>query len=335
MYVDNDISAYSGKLRPAYERMLDDIRVGAIDAVLVYNLDRLTRRPAEFEDFNAVLRDAGVASVRFVTGDMDLGTDDGLLIGRIQAAVAADESAKKRRRVKRKLLQVAEEGRPHGGSVRPFGFEDDRTTHRVEEADAIRTIAARYLAGESIQLPIDCCDTKPTDTDRHHLAHVAVYRLLTSPRIPPACCPSGRSHRPGLWLPIISPTDHDRLLAKLAQKAATGRRPPRRYLLSGLLRCGRCEKPLYSAARKTTRRYVCSSSSGHDGCGGITVVAAPVEELLADAVLLRLDNPGLADALAGIHRDDADLADLSARLDDDRAAGRARRHLRQQRHHRQ
>jgi site-specific DNA recombinase len=35
VYVDDDISAYSGKHRPAYARMLDDIRDGRIDAVIV------------------------------------------------------------------------------------------------------------------------------------------------------------------------------------------------------------------------------------------------------------------------------------------------------------
>ncbi len=51
-YVDNDISAYSGKRRPAYERMLDDIRDGTVDAVIVYNLDRLIRQMIQFEEFN-------------------------------------------------------------------------------------------------------------------------------------------------------------------------------------------------------------------------------------------------------------------------------------------
>lgn len=37
----------------------------------------------------------------------------------------------------------------------------------------------------------------------------------------------------------------------------------------------------------------------HGGCGRLTVVAAPVEDLLARAVLLRLDSPDLADALSG------------------------------------
>ena len=58
-YVDNDVSAYSGKRRPEYERMLADIRDGLRDAVLVYNMDRLTRRPIELEEFTAVCEAAG------------------------------------------------------------------------------------------------------------------------------------------------------------------------------------------------------------------------------------------------------------------------------------
>ena len=43
-YVDNDKSASAGR-RPAYERMLSDIRAGSVDAVVTWDLDRLHRRP--------------------------------------------------------------------------------------------------------------------------------------------------------------------------------------------------------------------------------------------------------------------------------------------------
>lgn len=48
-YVDNDVSAFSGKRRPGYEQMLADIADGSRDAVIVYHADRLTRRPIELE----------------------------------------------------------------------------------------------------------------------------------------------------------------------------------------------------------------------------------------------------------------------------------------------
>ncbi|HYO19414.1 MAG TPA: recombinase family protein, partial [Dermatophilaceae bacterium] len=53
VYEDNDFSAYSGKKRPAYQRMLADLSDGTRDGVLVYHLDRLTRRPIELEEFLA------------------------------------------------------------------------------------------------------------------------------------------------------------------------------------------------------------------------------------------------------------------------------------------
>lgn len=310
-YVDNDVSAFSGKLRPNYERMLEDVQAGEVDAVIVYNLDRLTRRPIEFEAFNATLAEAGVTQVRFVTGDVDLGTDDGLLYGRIQSAFAANESAVRSRRVRRKLDQVAAEGRPHGGSNRPFGFQDDKIAHKADEVAVIRQLAKRYLAGESLRSLTTWLSDQGVRTVRGgEWRTTTVANLLTSPRMAGLREHRGQVEGPAVWKPIITPKQRDRILAIMATKKASGRRTPRRYLLSGLLRCGKCGNPLYSSARKTTRRYVCMAGPDHGGCGRLTVVAGPVEELIAAAVLLRLDTPKLAAALTGAVNDDAEAASL-------------------------
>ncbi|GAA4641947.1 recombinase family protein [Gordonia humi] len=44
---DNDISAYSGKPRPGYERMLAAIESGEANAVIAWHADRLHRRTIE------------------------------------------------------------------------------------------------------------------------------------------------------------------------------------------------------------------------------------------------------------------------------------------------
>src|SRR5215831_3398952 len=51
VFVDNDRSAYDGKPRPGYGRMLTAIEAGRVDAVVCVDLDRLTRRPIELEHF--------------------------------------------------------------------------------------------------------------------------------------------------------------------------------------------------------------------------------------------------------------------------------------------
>ncbi len=53
---------------PEYERMLTDLADGSRDAVLIYHVDRLTRRPIELEQFLDVRTAAKVRHVRFVAG---------------------------------------------------------------------------------------------------------------------------------------------------------------------------------------------------------------------------------------------------------------------------
>jgi site-specific DNA recombinase len=311
-YVDNDVSAYSGKRRPAYQQMLADLADGLRDAVICYPVDRLTRRPVELEQFVATVDAAGVRKVRFVSGDMDLGTGDGLLIGRIMAAVAANESAAKSRRMRRKWEQNAAQGVPHGGSVRPFGYEADRVTVRPDEAEAIRQLVARYLAGESLRsLCTWLTDQEVATVTGREWRTPTLRGLLRSGRIAGLREHLGEVVGLAQWNPIIDPADRDRVLARMAERVASGRRTPRRYVLSGLLRCGKCGGKLYASPRENSRRYVCLRGPDHGGCGRLTVVAEPLEAFLVEAVLQRLDGPELAEVLAGRRGEDgaAELSD--------------------------
>lgn len=80
-YVDNDVSAYSGRVRPEYERLLRDISDGLIDALIVWHQDRLHRRPVELEHFLTVTDRACIAGqVRTMTGNSNFGTGDRILL---------------------------------------------------------------------------------------------------------------------------------------------------------------------------------------------------------------------------------------------------------------
>jgi DNA invertase Pin-like site-specific DNA recombinase len=323
-YVDNDVSAYSGKPRREYARMLADLKSGARDAVIVYNLDRLHRRPVELEEFVTLCESVGVRDVATVTADIDLGNDDGLFMARIFAAFAAKESGRKSARIRRKMLQNAEQGIPHG-SARPFGYESDKITVRETEAKVVREMVDRYLAGASIRsLTIWLNDTGVAPAVAKSWQTTAVRQILTSGRIAGLREHRGEVIGPAMWPAIITTAERDRILARMTARSVTKTRAPRTYLLSGMLRCGRCGNRLFSQARHNNpnnrvRRYVCLKGPDHGGCGRLTVVAPPVEELLTDAVLTRLDSPQLADALAGKATADADVAALSAQLDTDMA----------------
>jgi DNA invertase Pin-like site-specific DNA recombinase len=323
-YVDNDFSAYRGKRRPAYERMLADLERGQRDAVIAYHTDRLTRRPIELEQFTGLCERAGVRLFATVTADIDLGNDDGMFMARVLAAVAAKESGRKSERQRRKARQLAEEGKPNGGNYRPFGYQSDRVTVVESEAEVIQQLATRYLAGESLKSLTEWMQAEGILSVAQKPWRTSTLRTtLMNPRIAGLRAHLGEVVGPAQWPAIITPSQHEQLVAKFTSRAASDRRAPRRYLLSGMLRCGKCGGKLFSSVRRdrqvTTRRYVCSSSPDHGGCGKLTAVAAPIEEWITEAVLMRLDNPAVTDAIEGRASADDRHAILSAELDADRS----------------
>ena len=125
-YIDNDTSATNGKRRPAYQRMLADIRAGLIDAVVAWDLDRLYRQPRELEDL-IDLADQKHLALATVAGDADLSTDNGRLFARIKGAVARSRSTA--RRAAEAGQQAARQGR-HARAAPPCRSDIGRTATR-------------------------------------------------------------------------------------------------------------------------------------------------------------------------------------------------------------
>jgi site-specific DNA recombinase len=301
-YIDDDVSAYKGKPRPQYRRMLDDMRAGAVDAVVVWHLDRLHRHPKELEEFFDVCTTAGISAMASVTGDMDLSTHDGQFLARILGAVARKESDDKSRRITRKHLEMAQAGRLVRNSTRPFGYRDDWRTPDPTEATAIREAARRLLAGDSLRgLAIDWNARGIRSVRGRQWSVQVLKRMMISARISGQRSYRGEIVATGDWEPIISPDESARLRALLTDPARLKVRTVRRYLLSGgLLRCRLCDAVLVARPRGDgARRYVCAKGPGKPGCGGVAILAEPLEALIAEAVLYRLDTPELAAALAG------------------------------------
>lgn len=310
-YVDDDMSAYSGRIRPQYRAMLEAIRERQADAVLVWHVDRLHRRPIELEEFVSTCTKAGVTDLATVHGDLNIGNGDGLLIARVMAAVAASESDTKSRRSKRKMLELAEAGKPSGGGPRPFGFHPDRITHDQAEAAVIRDLAARLLAGEPLtSLTQWLQDNGVRTVMGKEWRTPTVRNLLKSPRIAGLREHQGQVIGKAVWEPIIPEEDHARIVALLSDPARRTNRTARRYLLSGLCRCGKCGAKMVTGQGRGRRRYMCRSGADFGGCGGI-MISASVEDLVAEAVLYRLDTPELAAAIEGRQRSDETAAALS------------------------
>lgn len=341
VYVDNDISAYSGKPRPEWSRLLGDIKEGAVGALVAWHVDRLTRSPRELEDVIELAEKHGI-DLATVTGDIDISTPTGRLVARMLGAAARHESEHKSERVRRKARELAEAGKPNGrGGHRPFGYADDRVTVVESEAAVIRECATRVLAGESLNGLSNELNQRGTKTVTGKAWRAATLGdLLVSARI------SGRrEHRPrgvhetrrdrlgqitadAVWPAIITVEESDRLRRMLTDPS---RRPhqtvARKYLLSGILVCGKCGRGLVGRPRRGVTRYGCPDGTNGGGCGGTITDAERTDALVRDMVLVALESDKMRTALsrqdevdpellASIKRDEDALSDLAAEKDD-------------------
>ncbi|MFQ7931971.1 MAG: recombinase family protein, partial [Pauljensenia sp.] len=121
-YVDQSISASKKDVdRPDYDAMVASFERGEIDAIICWDLDRLTRQPWQLEEWIDRAEEQGLKLVT-ANGDADLATDGGRMYARIKAAVARGEIERKSMRQSRAQQQRAEQGRWYSGGVRPIGY---------------------------------------------------------------------------------------------------------------------------------------------------------------------------------------------------------------------
>lgn len=351
VYVDNDVSATSNKIRPEWQRLLADVRAGSIDAIVVWHIDRMTRKPRELEDV-IDLADAHGLQLGTVTGDVDLATPTGRMVARIMGAAARHEAEHKGERQRRALRQAAEAGRPKIGGRRAFGYDSDGVTVRHDEAEIIREAARRVLAGETLRsVAIDLNERGIRTTMGGQFSGSTIRTILVSARIS-GRREVGRVSAKGIgeivavdcWEPIISVTDNETLRAMLGERRSSnpaGRRT-RKHLLSGLLVCDNCganmqgidqsgvQREHWSKATRALVMYRCPppGSLAAGSCGRMTVHMRHVETYVRNVLLAAIDSPDFRDRLNDradldpavseqIRRDEAELVDIAS----DRAEG--------------
>jgi ElaB/YqjD/DUF883 family membrane-anchored ribosome-binding protein len=206
------------------------------------------------------------------------------------------------------------------GGPRVFGFLEDRVTHHPVEAPIIRDLAARALAGESLASLTRWLQNEGIETTMGSLWRTqTVKQFLTNPRMWGMRVHQGQVIGKAVWEPIITADQGDRLIRLFSDPTRRTNRSARTYLLTGMLRCGKCGKPLFSAPKNGKRRYGCRTGPDTRGCGGVYIYAEMLEEFIANVVLMRLDSIEMHQTLTGAGHDDETIRrladDIQADLD--------------------
>lgn len=299
--VDNDVSATSGVRRPDFERLL----TSRPEAVVTWHQDRLLRLSSDLERVIGL----GVPIYTVVAGTLDLATPAGRAVARTVAAWSQYEGEQKAERQRASNRQRVETGYWQF-SNRPFGYQRVKGEVQVieDEAAVIRECYERILAGESYYAvaaslnrrgvtTLQGSEWKPWRVQRmlenHHYAGIVSHLGEVREDIEPQ------------WEAIVSRrTFADFTELKTNRKVKRSWAVSTKYLLSGLLRCGRtgCGEPMFSHAqlakrpdadgkRKKYMQYICHR------CHGCSLRSVHADELVEAVVLERLSDTRIVDAL--------------------------------------
>lgn len=253
VYVDNDMSAYSlRKPRPDYTELVANIALGVDRRVLVWHTDRLHRHPRELEDYIVAGEAHKVATHGVVAGPIDLTTPSGRLVARQLGAVARYESELKSERILAKMREKADRREILGGGSRPFGFEADRLTVRPGEAEHVRDMVERTAAREAMRsIARRLNDAGVLTSSGGTWESSNVRNVVLRPRNAGLYVFRGQVLPDAPW-PAIVPEGLWRAACAVLNEPGrhTGGRG-RTNLLSGIARCGTCDRALTTVYAST------------------------------------------------------------------------------------
>ncbi|MEX5707856.1 recombinase family protein [Parafrankia sp. FMc6] len=315
---DDSLSAWKRNVkRPGWEETVRRVEAGAIRKIWLWRIDRMMRQPYDLEELIAKGERHGliIAATNGPPRDLSNYSDRHYLRGEVAAACRySDEISDKSSRAHR---DIAEAGFVHAGGRRPFGYvkvSNRRVPDPEEpgqmmpappllevestEADVVREIYRRFLAGDSLHaISMDLHAAGVPTVTGAPWSNRVVKHILTSGPVAGLRMHKGVPVAEGGWPAIISRAQWDEVGRLLAAGSRPAHNARVEYLLTGLIVCGRegCGKPLRTlsggAGGKNPPNYVCSAKERFFGCGRLGVRVARVDEFVGDALARVLDDP--------------------------------------------
>jgi site-specific DNA recombinase len=279
VHVDDGRSAWNPRVhREGWDALMARLETGAAAGVIVFDLERFSRQPAEGERLIAAA-ERGLL-VLDSDAEFDLTSASGKKSFRDAMAAAAYYSDRLSDRVKRGKRAKAMAGQVDaaGWQDRPFGWEPDGITQRPAEVAILREAAARFLAGESQDKIVDDFTARGITTSQGKpWRRSGLREVLLRERNRGNLQHRGATVAQLPGEPVIDSATFDRIAAKYAARRP-GRPYTRTYLCSGAAVCAACRRPLSTRPvprrrpygdGEVARQYWCKKYTG--GCGTVHV----------------------------------------------------------------
>ncbi|MDF0530902.1 recombinase family protein [Tsukamurella sp. 8F] len=315
---DGDVSA--SKTRPFERPELGDWltnRFPEFDVIVVYRIDRLVRSVSHLAEMIDWSQERNIAIVSATESHFDLSSKMGKVVAMLVASIAEMESDATRERVKSAYDHNRKAGKYIGGTP-PWGYTTDRVDDGYvyvpdhEHRRVIREVAQRVLDGEPLRTIVRDLDQRGVRTpmDRYRELqgkpvkgtkwnHIQLSRCLKSEAmLGYATAGDGVIRNPDgspmmRTEPVLSREVYDRVVRELEARSKRREkyRKPNESLLLGVIKCGRCGRPVYQKrASGSTRkdRYLCYSAQENDPCGNSSLIKESADDTVEAAVLALL-----------------------------------------------
>lgn len=298
--------------RPALRKLIQDIKNGRVDAIVVYKIDRISRSLLDFAKLMELFEQHNV-SFTSITQQFSTTTAMGRLTLNVLLSFAEFERAITTERIRDKIAGAKRRGKYLGGTP-AIGYDVDYANKRLvvnpEEAKIVRWIFKRYLEINSLvgiakELNTKGISTKSweTKTGKWHQGGLwttqHIYRALINKTFLGLIEHEGKVYT-GEQEAIITQKlwdDVQRVLTSGVGRQRRQRTHETNALLHKLIRCGHCGKAMTNSF--TTRRgkiyryYVCGTASklGYDACPIRTVPAGDIENAVLGYLRNILSSP--------------------------------------------
>ncbi|HEX2859599.1 MAG TPA: recombinase family protein [Alphaproteobacteria bacterium] len=316
-----DDGGYSGGNldRPALNRLLEDIRAGHIDVVVVYKVDRLSRSLTDFARIVQVFEESKVSFVS-VTQHFNTSSSMGRLTLNILLSFAQFEREVIGERIRDKFAASRKKGMWMGGQP-PLGYDivERRLVVNAAEAQLVQHLFTRFTQIRSATLLVKECErdglrTKAyvSGSGRHQGGRLIdkcfLYRLLRMRLYLGEVVHKGKVY-PGQHQPVIPQHLWDEVQGILRENPVARGNKTRREnpaLLRGLVRCGCCDcamTPITTGAKRG-RKYtyytpMTAIKRHYTACRVGPMPAGELEDLVVRHVRQLVKTP---EAVAGVWR---------------------------------
>ena len=306
-YIDQAISGTKVAGREAFHELIQDVKNGLIDVIVVYKFSRIFRNAYESHKYRKLFKKHGVKLIS-ITQLMDDETSAGRLMINVLADIDQFQSETISDFVKSSMREMAKQGYFTGGTV-PYGYKlevvfDNGKKQKKKyvpdefEKEVVKKLFELYADNYSLKYLQNYTKSIGAATRQGKPFGIAsISRMLRNDFYIGILRYNAQGHEPIVVYDVVPPII-DKVLWDRVQYRHTSQKPvkPRKrkdlYSLTGKIICGKCESHFFgirSASVQNGRKYdykyyVCSKSKTYSDCSCKRIRKDFLEEVVLDKI---------------------------------------------------